>query len=64
MKLFVDFVGLFSYLFSDCRFGRPPGPILSGFGFVFSEAFDIFFTSLRYEAEATKSHSVLLFTVV
>ena len=33
--LFVDFVGLFSSRFFDCRFGRPPGTILSGFGEVF-----------------------------
>ena len=33
--LFLDFVGLFSYRFFDCRFGRPPGTILSGFGEVF-----------------------------
>ena len=33
--LFVDFVGLFSCRFFGCRFGRPLGTILSGFGEVF-----------------------------
>ena len=32
---FVDFVGFFSYCFFECRFGRPPGGLLSGFGEVF-----------------------------
>ena len=43
--LFVDFVGLFSCRFFDCRFGRPPGTILSGFEEVFRQFFYIFFVS-------------------
>ena len=36
--LFVDFGGLFSHRFFDCRFGRFPGRISSGFG-VFLDTF-------------------------
>ena len=62
--LFVDSVGLFSSRFFDCRFGRFPGRILSGFGEVFGQIFEYFFVNCRCEAEAAKSHSTLLFTVV
>ena len=62
--LFVDFGGLFSHRFFDCRFGRFPGRILSGFGEVFGGIFEYFFVNCRCEAEAAKSHSTLLFTVV
>ena len=34
---FCRFCGSFSCCFFECRFGRRPGPILSGFGEVFKE---------------------------
>ena len=54
----------FPIVFVDCRFGRFPGRILSGFGEVFGEIFEYLFVNCRCEAEAAKSHSTLLFTVV
>jgi len=61
---FYRFCESFSCCFFECRFGRRPGPILSGFGDVFGEIFEHFFTSFRCEAKAVKCHSTLLFTVV
>ena len=37
---FCRFCGSFSCCFFECRFGRPPGPILSGFGKVFKDIFE------------------------
>ena len=62
--LFVDFVGLFRIVFVECRFGRPPGFILSGFGKVFGEIFEHLFINFGCEEKVVKCHSILLFTVV
>ena len=43
--LVVDFGGVFSHRFFDCRFGRFPGRILSGFGAVFGEIFEYLFVN-------------------
>jgi hypothetical protein len=61
---FCRFCGAFSCCFFECRFGRSPGSILSGFGEVFKEIFEHFFIIFRCEAKAAKCHSTLLFTVV
>ena len=64
ISTFCRFCGAFSCCFFECRFGRSPGSILSGFGEVFKEIFDHFFIIFRCEAKAAKCHSTLVFTVV
>ena len=42
ISTFCRFCGAFSCCFFECRFGRSPGSILSGFGEVFKEIFERF----------------------
>ena len=43
ISTFCRFCGAFSCCFFECRFGRSPGSILSGFGEVFKEFFEYVF---------------------
>ena len=64
ISTFCRFCGAFSCCFFECRFGKSPGSILSGFGEVFKEIFEHCFIIFRCEAKAAKCHSTFVFTVV